>query len=198
MFGRIHINEVITSFVQDTNNIARGMFDEEAIPEELTQVRMGKIVKLKYPELDHDDQEAVREHAVAALNMIQKSKEVLNQEGEKEPSENVALIKGVRKFAMDVRELDIDMIDRINPFSEAYAIMAKTMNPERLKSISEIITAKRVSLDIDEARDLAQRALTFKTEKGRLPSLTSPDPWERRMAEGVAFLQQQAKREKNA
>jgi hypothetical protein len=26
----------------------------------------------------------------------------------------------VRKFAMDVRELDIDLIDRINPFGEAY------------------------------------------------------------------------------
>jgi hypothetical protein len=29
------------------------------------------------------------------------------------------LINGVRKFAMDVRELDIDLIDRINPFGEA-------------------------------------------------------------------------------
>lgn len=26
----------------------------------------------------------------------------------------------MRKFAMDVRELDIDLIDRINPVSEAY------------------------------------------------------------------------------
>ena len=28
------------------------MFDEELVPEELTQMRMGKIVKDKYPELD--------------------------------------------------------------------------------------------------------------------------------------------------
>ena len=28
---------------------------------------------------------------------------------------------------MDVRELDIDLIDRINPFDEAYAILAKAM-----------------------------------------------------------------------
>ena len=35
---------------------------------------------------------------------------------------------------------------------------------------------------------LARRALKFKQEKGRLPSITSPDAWETRMAEGVAFL----------
>ena len=52
------------------------MFDEEAAPEELTQVRMGKIVKDKYPELDEADQEAVRQHAVAALNLTQKAKEI--------------------------------------------------------------------------------------------------------------------------
>ena len=29
---------------------------------------------------------------------------------------------------MDVRDLDIDLIDRINPFGEVYAILAKTMS----------------------------------------------------------------------
>jgi len=41
----------------------------------------------------------------------------------------------------------------------------------------------------DEARELATRALKFKKERGRLPSLTSPDAWEKKMAEGIAFLQ---------
>ena len=61
------LNEVIAAFVQDKTAIERGMFDEELVPEELTQVRMGKIIKDKYPELDEEDQEAVRQHAVAAL-----------------------------------------------------------------------------------------------------------------------------------
>ena len=39
------LNEVITAFVQDKTALERGLFDEEMIPEELTQVRMGKIVK---------------------------------------------------------------------------------------------------------------------------------------------------------
>lgn len=187
------LNEVITAFVQDKDSVERGMFDEELVPEELTQVRMGKIIKDKYPELDDDDQEAVRQHAVAALNLIQKAKENIIDTGDGAPTANTALIDGVRKYAMDVKSLDIDLIDRINPFGEAYAILAKTMSEERLKRIKEVIEAKKVSMSLEEARELAKRALKFKNEKGRLPSLTAADPWEKRMAEGVAFLQRKAK-----
>jgi hypothetical protein len=182
------LNEVIAAFVQDKPTVERGMFDEELVPEELTQVRMGKIIKDKYPDLDDEDQEAVRQHAIAALNLTQKAKEAALKDDDGEDKANTALIDGVRKFAMDVRELDIDLIDRINPFSEAYAILAKTMSEESLKQVAAIISAKKVQLTPEEARDLAKRALKFKQERGRLPSITSPDAWEKRMAEGVAYL----------
>ena len=75
------------------------------------------------------------------------SKSLLDRRGDGEPSANTAFIDGVRKFAMDVRELDIDLIDRINPFGEAYAILAKTMNEESLKQVQAAIAAKRTSAD---------------------------------------------------
>ncbi len=181
------LNEVITAFVQDKTTIERGLFDAEMVPEELTQVRMGKIVKEKYPQLDAHDQEAVRQHAVAALNVTQKAKEFALAGGDAEKSGSTALIDGVRKF-MNVRDLDIDLIDRINPFGEAYAILAKTMSEESLKRVHAVISAKKVNLTPEEARDLAKRALKFKQERGRLPSIASMDAWEKRMAEGVAFL----------
>ena len=174
--------------MQDKSAIERGLFDSELVPEELTQLRLGKIIKDKYPELDEEDQEAVRQHAVAALNLTQKAKEVVSGGGEGEQSPNTAFVEGVRKFAMDVRELDIDLIDRINPFGAAYAILAKTMSEESLKQVHAVIEGKRINLTIEEARELAKRALKFKQERGRLPSITSPDAWEKRMAEGVAFL----------
>ena len=183
------LNEVITAFVQDKTTIERGLFDEELVPEELTQVRMGKIVGAKFPELDAEDQEAVRQHAVAALNLTQKAKEIaLSGNMDDEVSANTALIDGVRKFAMDVRELDIDLIDRINPFGEAYSILAKTMSEESLRQVQAVISAKKVQLTPEEARALAVRAKAFKQERGRLPLITSTDPWEKKMAEGVAYL----------
>ncbi|SFM57086.1 Superfamily II DNA or RNA helicase [Bradyrhizobium sp. Rc3b] len=187
---REDLNEVIAAFVQDKSAIERGLFDEELVPEELTVIRMGKIIKDRYPELDEADQEAVRQHAVAALNLTQQAKQIVlgGASGDNQSRANTALIDGVRKFAMDVRELDIDLIDRINPFGEAYAILAKTMSEESLKQVAAAISAKRVSFTVEEARELAKRALKFKQERGRLPSVTSSDAWEKRMAEGVAFL----------
>lgn len=183
------LNEVITAFVQDKNALERGLFDEETVPEELTQVRMGKIVKDKYPELDAEGQEAVRQHAIAALNLTQKAKELVSQDEDIERGGSTAFIDGVRKYAMNVTDLDIDLIDRINPFSEAYAILAKAMTEESLKQVAAVIAAKKVNLSEDEARELAARAIKFKNERGRLPELTAADPWEKRMAEGIAFLQ---------
>ena len=185
---REDLNEVIASFVQDKPSIERGLFDEELVPEELTQLRLGKIIKDKYPELDEEDQEAVRQHAIAALNLTQQAKKIaLGGDGSgDEPSLNTALIDGVRKFAMDVRELDIDLIDRINPFQEAYAILAKTMSEDSLKQVAAAISARRTSLTPDEAKQLAVRAVQFKKERGRLPSISSTDAWEKRMAEGAA------------
>jgi hypothetical protein len=85
---------------------------------------------------------------------------------------------------MDVRELDIDLIDRINPFGEAYAILAKTMSEDSLKQVEAAIAAKRTTLTPEEAKELAVRAVKFKKERGRLPSPS--DAWEKRMAEGAA------------
>lgn len=180
------LNEVIAAFVQDKTTIERGLFDEELVPEELTQVRMGKIIKDKFPQLDAEDQEAVRQHAVAALNLTQKAKEVASGSSLGEESANTAFVDGVRKFAMDVRELDIDLIDRVNPFGEAYAILAKTMSEESLKQVAAAIAAKRTSLTPEEAKVIAKRAVEFKRERGRLPSISSADAWEKHLAEGAA------------
>ena len=182
------LNEVIASFVQDKSAMERGLFDEELVPEELTQLRMGKIIKDKYPELEPEDQEAVRQHAIAALNLTQQAKQIALG-NPNEATANTALIDGVRKFAMDVRELDIDLIDRINPFGEAYAVLAKTMSEESLKQVAAVIAAKRTSISPEEAKELAFRAVRFKKERGRVPSATAQDAWERRMAEGAtAFM----------
>ena len=189
---REDLNEVIAAFMQDKVAVERGLFDKDLVPEELTLVRMGKIVKEKFPELDEGDQEAVREHAVAALNLHQEAKQPVSEDEEDsegaESARNTALIDGVRRF-MDVQDLDIDLIDRINPFGAAYAILAKAMNEGSLRQVHAVITAKKVRITPDEARDLARRALRFKQERDRLPSITSADPWEKRMAEGVAVLQ---------
>ena len=184
------LNEVIAAIVQDKPSLERGIFDPELVPEEITEVRIGKIIRDKYPDLDPEDQEAIRQRAVAAINVVQSAKGVIVDTATPgttaTTTANTALIDGVRKFAMDVRELDIDLIDRINPFGEAYAILSKAMNEDSLKQVAAVIAGKKTKLSPEEAKDLAARAVRFKKERGRLPSLDSADPWEKRLAEGAA------------
>jgi len=187
------LNEVVTSFLQDKTALERGLFDKEnTLPEELTQLRMGKIVRERYPDLSPVDQEAIRQHAIAAMNITQQAKLALAQAdangggaGDGAMQGNTSLLDGVRKF-VNVRDLDIDLIDRINPFDAAYAVLAKAMDDKSLRQVQASIAAKRASIPEDEARDLAKRALQFKNERGRLPDINSSDAWEKRMAEGVA------------
>lgn len=190
------LNEVVTSFLQDKTTLERGLFDKEnTLPEELTRMRMGKIVRERYPDLSDTDQEAIRQHAIAAMNITQQAKLALvmadaNGAGAAQGDTalgNTALIDGVRKF-VNVRDLDIDLIDRINPFDAAYAILAKAMDEKSLRQVQASIAAKKVSIPEEEARELSIRALQFKKERGRLPDITSTDAWEKRMAEGVAAL----------
>lgn len=195
---REDLHEVVTSFLQDKVALERGIFDQDnTVPEELTQLRMGKIVRERYPELSAADQEVVRQHAIATMNITQQAKLALTlpgvasasaratSSGGDGPLLNTALLDGVRKF-VNVRELDIDLIDRINPFEAAYAVLAKAMDEKSLRQVQAAIAAKKVSLSEEEARELAKRALQFKLERGRLPDIHAADAWERRMAEGVA------------
>lgn len=185
------LNEVVTTFLQDKSSLEQGLFDKEhVLPQELTQLRMGKIVRERYPELSDHDQEAIRQHAVAAMNVTQQAKLELSKassNGDGETQGSTALLDGVRKF-VNVRDLDIELIDQINPFDAAYSVLAKSMDEKLLKQVQATIEAKKVSISEEEARDLAKRALQFKMERGRLPDINSADAWEKRMAEGVAAL----------
>lgn len=181
------LNELLASFIQEKSTLEKGLFDHEnTVPEDLSILKMAKIVKEKYPQLDTEDQEAVRQQAVAALAIVQEGSKAAKNPSE--PSANLGLIDGIRKFALNVRQLDVDLIDRINPFDEAYAVLAKALNENTLKQVQVSIAAKKVNYSKEEARDLAERAKQFRAERGRNPDINSSDAWERRMAEGVAAL----------
>jgi len=212
------LNEVVAAFIQDKPALERGTLDKEnTIPEELTIERLGKIVRERYPELSEADQEAVRQHAIAVINITQQAKLALEEPQQTQTDEpglpatvgtggdgctvtakaNTDLIDGVRKF-INVRDLDIDLIDRINPFEAAYAVLAKAMDERSLRQIQASIAGKGLKLSEDEARELARRALQFKAERGRLPDSLSADAWEQRMAEGVAAFARYRARAKAA
>lgn len=186
---REDLNELITQVVQDKQSLEKGLFDEEMVAQEITQVRMGQIVRDRYPNLTEEDQESVRQHAIAALNLTQRAKQLAQDDvevGDGQEKANTALIAGVKKFALEVTELDIDLVDSINPFAAAYAVLSKSMDGNVLQQVQRVITGKKTKLSPEEALDLAKRARRFKNERGRVPKADAADPWEQKLAEGAA------------
>src|SRR5579871_5108264 len=92
------LNEVIAAFVQDKSTLERGVFDQDGVlPQDLTLVQMGKIVRDRYPDLTPEDQEAVRQQAVAVMNVTQQARAQAERAGnDASITGNTALIKGVR------------------------------------------------------------------------------------------------------
>ena len=189
---REDLNEVIAAVVQDKETLSQGLFNaENSVPQETTQLRIPKIIRERYPELPEEDVEAIRQRAVAAFTLVQTSVKT-----EEKVNANLGLLEGVRRFVLHVRELSVDLIDAINPFGEAYAVLSRTLNADTLRQMQEKIAAKKVSIPEDEALALARRALEWQREKGRPAQITSADAWERRLAEGVAAYRNYMARKK--
>lgn len=192
------LSEIIADFLQDKKNAERGLFDDNLMPPELTVVSIGRIVRDRYPHLDEGDQEAVREHAISALNLLQEVKKAQNENGTGNGGDsgenpknigNTSFVESVKKYALDVRELNIDMIESINPFEGAYSILSKTMNEQRLKQIAALVKTKRTKITPEDAKLYARRAVEFIKVRGRKPDMNSQDSWEALIAEGArAFV----------
>lgn len=190
---RNDVSEIIADFLQDNRIVERGTFDPDIMPAELTVAAMGRVVRERYPHINEGDREAIREHAVCALNALkairqQYGKDVTAKDVDidVQTQANTAFVDSTRRFLLDVRELNIDLIESINPFEEAYSILSKSMDEERLRRISDQVRAKRTKITPEDAEMYARRAVAFIKAHGRKPDMNSQDSWEALIAEGAA------------
>lgn len=91
---------------------------------------------------------------------------------------------------INLDELNIDLIDSINPFQQAFEVISKAITPKVLKSIQECIAAFKVNMTDDEAIYLWPKINEFVKITRRQPSLDALDPTERRLAEALIYLRQ--------
>src|SRR3546814_7466170 len=77
------------------------------------------------------------QQAIAAMTLTQQAKAALTTDANGELKPTTAFIDGVRKFALSVTDLDIDLIDRVNPFSATYAVLAKAMDAKTLLQVQD-------------------------------------------------------------
>ena len=156
-------------------------------PEVINKIMIPKIIMTRYPHLSEDEVEEVREHLVA--DMVIRGSNV-------KTDGNRRFIDMSGKF-VNLDELNIDLIDSINPFQQAFEVISKSITPKVLKSIQECIAAFKVNMTDDEAIYLWPKINEFVKVTRRQPSLDALDPTERRLAEALIYLRQLKREQKN-
>lgn len=152
-------------------------------PEVINKVLIPKIIKVKYPELSEDEVEEVRQH-VLVDSVIKKAE--IKETGDQR------FIRMADTF-VNIDDLHIDLIDRVNPFQKAFEVLSKSVTAKVLKVIQEAIEATRIQ-DFEEAKILWPKIKEFMKTFNREPSLHSIDPLERRMAECIVYLKEEKRK----
>jgi superfamily II DNA or RNA helicase len=150
-------------------------------PEVMNKVLIPTIIRKRYPDISEDEVEEVRQHVVA--DSVIKNSEIKDV-GDK----RFVLMAG--KF-VNIDDLNIDLIDTVNPFQKAFEILSKSVTKQVLRLIQDAIDATRIDIEEPEALILWPKIQQFVRQHGEKPNVRSSDPLERRMAEALLFLQKQ-------
>jgi hypothetical protein len=176
----------------DLKEIRKGILESEEVkeaianntPQDIIQANLiPKIVKLTYPGLTIEESQAF-----AKLNVR------MPQPGDDMGDKRFIRMAG--QF-VNIDDLHIDLIDQVNPFQKAFEILSKSVTTKTLKVIQECIEATRIQVTEKEALVLWDKIKAFRATSGREPNLNSTDPLERRMAEVLVYLKDQARKRNN-
>lgn len=150
-------------------------------PEVINTVLIPKIIREIYPDLSDDDVEAVRQHVVVD-SVIKNS--TIEEQGDKK------FIRMAGSF-VNIDDIHIDLIDRINPFQKAFEILSKSVTTQVLKLIDEHIQSTKFEMTEEEAILLWPKIKEWvKNNNGEQPNIQAFDHKEKRMAEALVFLRE--------
>lgn len=178
------INDLKAKILQDDKMIKAlpGNVD----PEVINTVLIPKIIRETYPDLTEEQVEEVRQYVVVD-SVIKNS--TIETQGDKR------FIRMADSF-VNIDDINIDLIDQINPFQKAFEILSKSVTASVFKAIQETIDATRIEMTEEEAIVLWPKIKNWVAQTGGQPSIQSFDPQERRLAEAIIFLKEQRRKAK--
>lgn len=179
------LNDLKATILQDDTFIkaAAGNLDAEVT----NKVLIPKIIRERYPDLNETQVEELRQQVV--VDSVIKNGEV-REVGDKR------FIKMSDKF-VNIDDIDINLIDKVNPFQRAFEVLSKSVTPQVLRIIQDTITATRIEITEEESLLLWPKIQQFAKVNRRQPDVRSDDPTEKRYAEALLFLRKK-KREHEA
>lgn len=205
-------NEILAALTAK-QQVIKEAIGETVPPETITQVELPSVIQSLYPDLTEEEHEQIRQGMLQSMLISSNGGLIKGEDlppdavidggpstdngGASDLSDgsdsNMAgkqFLKMGDKF-ISIDNLDIDLIDSINPFKGAYEILSKQVDAEMLKTIQQAISVTKSKVSEEEAIILWPRIKQFTHDHQRPPSLNSSNPIEVRYAEALAFLRQQ-------
>lgn len=176
------INDLKATILQDDTMLKAmpGNVD----PEVINKVLIPKIIKETYPDLTDEEVDEIRQHVV--VDSVIKNGHI-EMQGDKR------FIRMADSF-VNIDDIHIDLIDKINPFQKAFEILSKSVTASIFKAIQETIDATRIQMTEEEAIILWPKIKNWIVRTGEQPSIQAFDPQERRLAEAIIFLKEQKRK----
>lgn len=205
------INELIHDICTNNDIAMHASTNPDLTAETLNRVLVPKVIEKRYDDLSHEEVEEVRQQIVlrmGLLDQVNKLQKTTSEDASPSPDESstedgpskiggeAGLLKLVKQF-INVRELDIDLIDTINPFQSAYEILSKELDSKTLAHIQTAITGQTIQVTEEEALKAWPRIQRFRDENARWPSTFAASDIEKRLGEIYVWLMRK-KRERAA
>ena len=130
-----------------------------------------KVVIETFPSLTQGEVGEVTDHLLADT-LISHGKQT--QEGDKR------FINFAKQF-VNIDDLHIDMIYKINPFQHAYEVLSKSLDEEVLAAVQGVLATQKANITEEEINANWHLVETFEQENGVLPNCKSKDQFEARL-----------------
>jgi len=170
------------AILQDAKVIAGSLGKVD--PEIVNKVLIPKIIQTKYPDLTKTELEEVSQHLV--VDSVISTAEI-KEVGDKK------FIRMADKF-INIDDMNIDLIQSVNPFQKAFEILSKDITVNVLKLIKESIEATKISMSKEEAIVLWPKLKAFTKKTGHEPRLEANNLIEKRLAECLIYIREQRRR----
>jgi superfamily II DNA or RNA helicase len=188
------LDDLKAAILQD--DMVQKALSGSATAEQINKELIPKVIHERYPYLSEGETEEVRQRVILDTifkggTLVDENQQPINTDSmpsgsDSEESEGNRLLKVANRF-INIQDLNINLIDSVNPFQRAYEILSKTIDSDTLRIIQNCVAAQQFDISLERAIELCKGPYQkyMETHGGNRPSVKDADPKVRELA--VAF-----------
>ena len=181
----------------------QGLIETEVV----NKLMIPKIIRQLHPDLDEEEVDQIHQGLLTSLFIRQNGGII---EGNALPED--AIIEGelasnrggtnptssdysgqqfinIGNRFINLDDLNVDLIASVNPFQGAYEVLSKSIDAPLLKTLQQTLASQKINMTEEEAVMLWPKINQFIADNNRHPDVNSNDNIERRLAEGLLYIQ---------